>query len=402
MRKRYFNTILSLVMCCVLLFSSVLSVAAIDDTYDIEEIGVTIKIPKEFTVITRTTERGDEAFATLDLDYDDTMTAFSAADIYLQAFSEGEVLKIELTQSSDENSQAVYDYNELSSAQRSVYLDVFLDDPNYTSGVEVKHNDSIYFDMNLKKKTNNGYIYAYQCHTVVNGMKIILSLEKSKEELTADEIKIITNIANNMSFDDVSGSGLSFDWWRFLLWIVILVAIALIANYLFRQYNAKKRSKMDKRRERVRSKNRELMSEEDKLINGENDNKTSERTRKLLSELGIDDLDDEYESFDQMLGYDSDDFFKRANTELDTFDIDVKGKDESSGMSYFEDEGQNIDDKADYFEDYFEEETDRRPAPKRAASSVALNAKVIARRCGYFKKNLSNKIKKKDKSKRKY
>ena len=107
MHKKSFRNIFSLLVCVVLLLCSIFSVGAIDDKYEINELGLSIKLPKEYSVITTTTAQDDEVFSKLGLDYNETMTAFSAAHIYLQGVSEDQILKITLTGTSDKNSEAI-------------------------------------------------------------------------------------------------------------------------------------------------------------------------------------------------------------------------------------------------------------------------------------------------------
>lgn len=388
MRKNLFTALLSMVLCCVLAFGCALPVAALDDKYTIDELGMSIKIPKEYTVITRQSERDDAAFSELSLDYDETMTAFSAANIYLQTVSDDGILKITLTKSADENSEAVNNYSLLSSAERKQVLDAFLESDTYTSGVEIKHNGNIYFDLAFSQQTQSGVIYGYQCHTVINGMNINLTLQKSDEALTNDEIKIVSNIANTISFDKIKyNTGPSFDWWRVLLWIVILVVIALLAQYFYRQSNIVRVKKLKER------KHRGSASADDSIKKGEESEQHTvvrESKHTLLSALGFEnDIDDDtVMTFDESLGYDTVDYHERANTDMDSFDISVKGKDRSHGVSYFEDDGKNIDDKPDYFENYFSEEVESRPVHKRLVSAVALHFKLAFRHLGYFFKNL--------------
>ena len=186
MCKKYFSALVSAFLCIVLLLSCSVSVAALDDKYTIDELKMSIKVPKEYIVITRDTEREDESFASLSLDYDETMTAFSTANIYMQALSDDAVLKVTLTSISDDNSKAINNYSDLSATERKQVLDAFMQNSSYTSGKELPRNGTIYFDMALTQQTEESTIYCYQCHTVVNGLNINLTLQKGEVELTAD------------------------------------------------------------------------------------------------------------------------------------------------------------------------------------------------------------------------
>ena len=410
MQKKSFNIIFSVLVCFVLIFSSAFSVGAIDDKYEIDELGLSIKLPREYSVITRTTPQDDEAFKKLGLDYNETMTAFSAAHIYLQGASEDGVLKVTLTKTSDKNSEAINNYSDLSSSERKKVTEAFLSDQMYTSGTEVKHNGNIYIDLRFSQKTPESTIYGYQCHTVVNGMNINLTMQKNKEDLTADEVKVITNIANSVKFNKIKrNSSLAFDWWRVLLWILVLVAIAIAANYLYKFYTNTKKEKAQKRRVHNRMQSKALRSEEDTLLDGGSEKAPSQSTSQMLfDELS---LDDDLMSFDEMLGYGDDDYHSRANTDLDYFDIDVKTKDDSKGVSFFEDYESSSsrsdflndilgDDDSDYFDDFFSEKHNE-VEENREVRKPSSNGGGIMKRCSNFSKNLSKMISDKTKSKRK-
>ena len=409
MQKKSLNIIFSMLVCLVLVFGSVFSVGAIDDKYEIDDLGLSIKLPREYAVITRTSSADDEAFKKLGLDYDETMTAFTAAHIYLQGVSEDGVLKVTLTKTADKNSEAINNYSDLSSSERKKVTEAFLSDQMYTSGTEVKHNGNIYIDLRFSQKTPESTIYGYQCHTVVNGMNINLTMQKNKEDLTADEVKVITNIANSIKFNKINrNSSLAFDWWRVLLWILVLVAIAVAANYLYKFYINTKKEKAQKRRVHNRMQSKALRSENDES-NYDSSKKTSQAnaSQRLFDELS---LDDDLMSFDEMLGYDEDDYHSRANTDLDYFDIDVKSGDDSKGISFFEDYENNskhsdflddllYDDESDYFDDFFSEKHEDVIEETRESRQPSKNDSSILKRCSNFSKNLSRMISDKTKKK---
>ena len=408
MHKNSFINIFSLLVCVVLLLCSVFSVGAIDDKYEIGELGLSIKLPREYSVITRTTAQDDEVFSKLSLDYNETMTAFNAAHIYLQGVSEDQILKITLTGTSDKNSEAINNYSDLSSSERKTVTEAFLSDQMYTSGNEVKHNGNIYIDLRFARKTPVGTIYGYQCHTVVNGMNVNLTMQKDNEDLTADEIKVITNIANSIKFNKIKrNSSLAFDWWRILLWILVLVAIAIAAHYLYRFYLNSKKEKEQQRRTQHRIQSKAHRTEEDMLLDGEIQSKKDDSTQSFFDEFSLDDD----MSFEEMLGYDVDDYHSRANTDLDYFDIDVKTKDDTKGVSFFEDyeSGRSksdflddlLSDDSDYFDDFFSDKKNDDIREEHEHRQPQKSKEGIMKRCSNFSKNLSRMISDKTKSKRK-
>ncbi len=409
MHKKSFINIFSLLVCVVLLLCSIFSVGAIDDKYEINELGLSIKLPREYSVITRTTAQDDEVFSKLSLDYNETMTAFSAAHIYLQGVSEDQILKITLTGTSDKNSEAINNYSDLSSSERKTVKEAFLSDQMYTSGTEVKHNGNIFIDLRFARNTPAGTIYGYQCHTVVNGMNVNLTMQKNNEDLTADEIKVITNIANSIKFNKIKrNSSLAFDWWRILLWILVLVAIALAVHYLYKFYLNSKKEKKQQRRTQNRMQSKAHRTEEDLLLNGESGSKNAEKPQSFFDELSMDDD----VLFEEMLGYDTYDYHSRANTDLDYFDIDVKSKDDTKGFSFFEDYESDrkksdflddllSDDDSDYFDDFFSDKKNDDIIEEREYRQRTKSSEGFMKRCSNFSKNLSRMISDKSKSKRK-
>ena len=380
----------SLLMCCLIIALSVLSVAAIDDTYEIAELGLSVKIPKEYTVITRETDRNDEAFSTLSLDYDATMNAFYLEHIYLQAVTDDKKLKFNLTAVTDENSKTVNNYSDLSAAQRQDVLSAFMKDGAYESGVELKHNDVIYFDFELSAQGAKKDVFVYQCHTVVNGMNINLTMQKNGESFTADEIRIVTNMADSIDFDEIYlKNGPSFEWWRFLLWILILVLITVVASYFYKRRNSSRKNiKERKSKQRIHEK---VIAQDEQKIQHVRKPK-SESKLDLLMQLGFEDDKKEAEdkplSFDEMLGYDTTDYHTRSNSQFDSFDVRVKGNNRNSFAEYFEDDGKGINKNGDYFDDFFTEKTEKRSEVSRGFGNVLLYIKLGFKRLGYFFKNL--------------
>ncbi|MBR5023927.1 MAG: hypothetical protein IKX48_02585, partial [Victivallales bacterium] len=66
---------------------------------------------------------------------------------------------------------------------------------------------------------------------------------------TIEEAKMLTNAANSLSFDHIRrNTGAVFDWWRLLLWVGILAALAIAVSVIYRQYNAANKRKTEERR----------------------------------------------------------------------------------------------------------------------------------------------------------
>lgn len=381
MRRRLLK-LTAVIAVVVLAFSAfAISAAAIDDTYRFDEFGMSMKIPKSYYVITRDTPRGDSVFSEVGLDYDETMTAFGFADIYLRAYDPDKILQISLIVAKDEDSTAVNNYSDLTAAERKAITDTMLGDNTVSSAVEVKHNGNIFFDSERSTSVDSETVYINQCNTVINGYRIDLMLQKSEEPIAPDEAKALANAANSISFDNIKrNTGAVFEWWRLLLWVGLLAAISLAVSVIYKHNDNAKKRKLEERKAR-----RAAASTETE--NGSTDISAFEEDKNI--------------SFEQSLGYkDDEEFSSRAEAdEMAGLDISVRERDPNKGVAYFEDEGESIDDGTDYFDTYFKEPTEKRTFFQRFFGTIGTYIKIAFTHTGYFFKNLFNKIfgKKKEK-----
>ena len=357
------------VLMLLILFGAMLTASALDDTYRFDDLGMSVKISKNYYVITRETPQDDPVFETLKLSYSETLRTFEEADIYLRAFDPEGTLRISMTVRSDENSRSVNNYSELSDAQRKGILDALLGETGVTSAVEVKRGNYIFFDTSRETQLDSEPLYVNQCNTIVNGLQIDLSLQKSAELIRADEAKVLTAIASSMEFDTVktASSGPVFDWWRLLLWVGILAGLTAALSAIYKHQNNVRRRQLEERRR----KRAEAQAAGDTIAD-------------------VITADDQPVTFEETLGYrDADRFSSRAGTDLDTYDISVRDKDPSHGVSYFEDGGKSIDDRSeDYFDTYFKDPTPTRSGIARMFSTVGAYIGIFFRHIGYFFKNL--------------
>ena len=357
----------------IAVFGFAIHASALDDTYRFDSLGMSIKFPKSDHVITLDTPRGDEVFSAVGLDYDETMTAFKAADIYLRAYDADKTYQISMTVTKDENTASVNNYADLTTADRKSILDTILADESVSSAVEVKRNSNIFFDSERQTTVGDETIYLNLSNTVINGMQIDLMLQKSDEPITADEAKALSSAASSLTFDKIRrNTGPVFDWWRLLLWVVILAAISVAVTVIYRRYNTANKRKLEERR--IRRASHPLTDE--------------------LQAVEPSHAESEPMTFEESLGYkDDEEFNRRAEAdEMAGYDINVRERDPAKGISYFEDEGSSIDDGTDYFDTYFEEPTEKRTKSQRFFSALGTNIKLALKHTGYFFKNLFRKI----------
>lgn len=371
MRTKFIRTIAMLLLIAAVVLSFTIPASALDNTYRFDSLEMSVKLPKSYDVITLDTPRGDEVFEKVDLDYDETMTAFRAANIYLRAYDEEKTYQISMTVTKNESTASVNNYADLTTVERKAILDTILGDGSVSSAVEVKHGGNIFFDSERQTTVGDDTVYIQLSNTIINGIQIDLMLQKADEPITADEAKALTNAANSLNFDTIRrNTGPVFDWWRLLLWVVILAALSVAVSFVYKQYNATNKRKLEERRNSRRA----------ALTTPQSDEPEHAESRQL--------------TFEESLGYkDDEEFAARADAdEMAGYDISVKEKDPTKGVAFFEDEGSGIDDGTDYFDTYFKEPIERRSVSQRFFSAVGSYFKIVTKHTGYFFKNLFKKI----------
>ena len=362
--KRLLALTLSAVIVMMILLMFPLTASALDDTYRFDDFGMSVRVPKNYLVITRDSSSSDTAFRELGLEYNETLTAFRAADIYLRAYDPDGAFTLSLTVITNDQSKAVNNYSELSDADRKAILDNLQAQSAVSSASVVKRGSFVFFDTSRTSADGDDTLYIGQCNTIVNGLQIDISIQKLSEDVTAEEAKALTNLASSLSFDSVilRSTGPLFDWWRVLLWAVILVLLSLMTSFGYKRHNTAKRRKLEERRARRAEAGESLRDEPDS-------------DRPL--------------TFDEALGYeDVNSYDFRSEAALDAYDINVRNRDSDSGISYFEDSGESIDNKEDYFDTYFKEPTQARSGFARLMSTVGAYIGIFFRHLGYFFKNL--------------
>jgi len=374
MHKGLARRMIALIAAITMLFAITLQTSALDNKYRFDDLKMSVRVPKEYYVITRDSESDDPVFAALGLGYDETMIAFENSDIYLRAYDPDQIFWLSVIVTVTDESKAINNYSDITAADRKGILTNLKSNSAVDSAVEVKHGSILFFDTSGKTSSDGKPLYFAQSNTVVNGMQIDLVLQKFDEEIIPSESKVLTNMANSLEFDDIKRTtGPIFEWWRLLLWVLILVILAGTLSFLYRKRNAANHRRLQERRR--------------------------QRELALAQEAGEPLPEGEQVTFEEALGYEDDEQFEiRAATDLDTYDIKVAEKNPKGGVSYFEDDGKSIDDGTDYFDTYFREPADTRKGLARFFGAVGTYIKIGFKKIGYFFVNLKRRIFKKKES----
>ena len=371
MRMRFWRLSAVLLLAVVLVFSLIIPAAAAQtETYRFDEFEMSLKLPKDYYVITRDTPEGDEVFEALGFDYNQTMTAMTTDNYYLFAYDEDNTFQISLKITQDEDTKRINNYSDITAAERMTNIENVKKGEGVTSAAEVKHNGSIYIDSAFTKEDEGETVYFKRSDTIINGYQIYLEMRKEGEPISDEEAKVLTNAANSLKFDKINrNTGAVFSWWRLLLWIGLLAVVAIAVTILYKRRQAANARRMEERRKRHES---TYMPEEHQPAHAQSEEMT----------------------FEESLGYrDDEEFAARADAdEMATFDINVRERDPAKGISFFEDEGSGIDDGSDYFDTYFNEPVEKRAWYRRLFSAVGTYLKMALKHTGYFFKNLFLKL----------
>lgn len=367
MRRRFVRITAAVLLMVLVIGSLMMSAAALDNSYRFDQFEMSVKFPKDDYVITPDTPSDDPVFEAVGLDYDSTMEAFHAMNIYLFAYDEEKTYQISMTVDQDDQSKAVNNYSDITANERKAIVEEVKNGENVTAAAEVKHSGNIFIESSRTASDGDRTVYIKLSNTIINGLRIDLTMQKYDEPLTSEEEKALSNAANSLKFDKINRkTGAVFEWWRLLLWVAILGGISVAVTFIYKRYNAENKRKLEERRRRHRA---TLDSGEHQPSHAESEDVT----------------------FEESLGYQNDaEFVARADAddEMASYDINVREHDPAKGIAFFEDEGSGIDDGSDYFDTYFKEPVEKRPWYRRMFSAAGLYLKSAAKHTGYFFKNL--------------
>ena len=186
---------------CVLLFS--ISVfAAETTTYHLDDVNISIDIPDDYIVFTRSSSADDPNFAFYGITKDDLDALFEERSIYLNAWDKGvnfEIL-VTMTDSSFE------DFNLVSDTTLSA-LNSFISESFESRGAECiksdvyQHSQAKFLRAYYCQVENDNTVYALQYFTSYDGKAICIALRSTSGEIDASENNILNAIVDSVRFD---------------------------------------------------------------------------------------------------------------------------------------------------------------------------------------------------------
>lgn len=196
--KRFFAVILTLIV--LLTMSLNLSVSATSNTYYLDELGLQVTFPPNYSVITRDTPASDPIFSDLGITKHELISQFESSGIYLNAITDtfGEEVVVTMI-----DSDAIADFSLLSDTALELLASMSLDE--YTSyGFNVSkydvYNHSQTKFIRLYFTDTGKTVHGLQYHTVCDGKAMNFTMRSYEGGISPKQEATIKTIVDSIKF----------------------------------------------------------------------------------------------------------------------------------------------------------------------------------------------------------
>lgn len=226
--RRITTAFVCLMLCVLCAFSAF----AEGNTYTIDPVGMTIELPSSMSVTTKSSGSLSE-------------------NTYLEAKIPETDFSITITMITDESTQSIGELSNLSSASLSDFKERLEDaeasENSLTEEIRsATYNENLYIDFSQKQYLENDVIsYIRQSMTIKGGTGIYITSVSVGDDFTSEELSIIRNCLESVSFDAVKGAKKTSPW-TVILWIlviILLLAMGFFGFVFYMRYKSKKRRK---------------------------------------------------------------------------------------------------------------------------------------------------------------
>lgn len=273
-----------------------ITASAADKSYQLEELGMSITLPDNISVVTRQTKENDSAFAALGYTYEQAQKVMKESDIYLKGIPKDASYEVEVYMVKNEHSRSVYNLKLLSKKQLDAVKEELEADENCTGCTLTQTSDMVVFNMETKYEipAQDGAkpvtVYGVMCYTVVNGMQVSFSLRSLGSPVSVAQHGIFSAAASSITFEDILTKPLQVDMLGIIFTsvIAILAVVILAAVIIILRGNKKRRKNLLEGEKRVSSQNgaSPLRGFYDELEQDGLLNVPEEKKKKLSQETG--------------------------------------------------------------------------------------------------------------------
>lgn len=207
------------------------TVFAADKTYKIDQLGISISLPADMSVITRSTEKSDPAYAALGYTYAAAQKEMQESDIYLKAVPKDASFEADVYMVQNEHSRDVYNFKLLTEKQLDAVKKELEADQSSQNCTVSKTDDAVFFNLETEYEipaqgnAKATKIYSIMSYTVVNGMQVSFSLRSIGKPITVAQQGVFHTAASSIAFEEILQKPLEVD----MLGIIITAAVTLAA-----------------------------------------------------------------------------------------------------------------------------------------------------------------------------
>ncbi|MCH5212649.1 MAG: hypothetical protein J1G06_06520 [Oscillospiraceae bacterium] len=200
MRKRIYIVLYILI---VFIMSAYMSVHAAEmNTYTINELGLSIKIPDNYAVVTRDINENDSSLKVFARTKDDMVSFMTARSIYLDAFDENTNNEIVITKTDN-------DFIDLNYLSDDTLLDLIEEMKSEYEAVGITYIRSETYDngtmkfakIYISQPNGSNTAYGLQYYTIYNKQAINITIHSYANLITQETEALMKNIVDSASFN---------------------------------------------------------------------------------------------------------------------------------------------------------------------------------------------------------
>ena len=235
--SRILRIIIAIVIVGLIALSCILPAFAKDLSYNISQIGVTMSIPDSFDVITRDTDKNDEIFDKLGMDYDDKVQSFQEGNLYLEGWDYQNNLVLTVTMITTRESKGVGNFSNLTEDElKQVRKGSIAESPYKTTCKMMEINGVIYMRLTTKTESQGQRMERQQYNTVANGNNYVITLQASNgKKLKTVHKNLFREIMNSVkigkpSFFRLYGKTIAITSISVVLGIALIVLLVILVK----------------------------------------------------------------------------------------------------------------------------------------------------------------------------
>lgn len=197
--KRILSVFLSFCLAVCLL---TISAFATGNTYELDELGMSIELPPDYIVFTRDIKANDPNLSAYGLTKDGLSSLMQERSIYLNAWDEDINYEIIVTMLDS----PFEDYNQFSDTSLSAFVSAL--DTEYAGlGITMirsdiyQHSQAKFAKIYISQPNNGGIAYGLQYNTVYDGQAINITLQSYSGKIDSSKEAVLKNIVDSVHFD---------------------------------------------------------------------------------------------------------------------------------------------------------------------------------------------------------